>query len=185
MRIPSTHRTGYFKVVALFLCMASTLPAFAQTSFLEILGSAVGKAIAESAKGHGNTPSQNSPQVNPTAATTESLPQSAPANTSGTTKAKTADTAGNPFLSLLYTECSAEELGRVTKVAVLNAKQANEIYRKGNAFPAAKPDEVYLQIFAKSKVVSKDYSLTKAQRAPSPSEKAELIGKPQCTITGE
>lgn len=185
MRNPPTKRTGYFKAVALFLCMVSTLPAFAQTSFLEALGSAVGKAFAESAKGRGNTPTQNSPQANPTARTTEARPSSAPANMPGTTKATTADTAVNPFLSLLYTACSADELGKVTKVDVLNAKQANEIYRKGNAFPAAKPDEVYLQIFAKSKVLPKDYSLTKVQRAPSPSEKAELIGKPQCTYTGE
>lgn len=102
-----------------------------------------------------------------------------------TTIATTDDTAVNPFLSLLDTACSADELGKVTKVVVLNAKQANEIYRKGNAFPAAKPDEVYLQIFAKSKVLPKDYSMTIVQRAPSPDEKAELIGKPQCTYTGE
>lgn len=170
MKSASRPRTCNVKVVALLLCMMSALPAFAQTSIWDTLGSAVGKALAEYPKGQSGTHPKNSTQTTPSVRETEPYQSPSPAN---------------PFLSLLYTECSVEELGRVIKVTSLNSKQTNSLFKKLGAYPAAKPGDTYLQIFVKSKIDPNYYSLTKAPRAPSASESAEMLGKPHCVIAGD
>lgn len=89
----------------------------------------------------------------------------------------------NPLLALLNSGCSAAELGKVTRVAVLDAKQTNAIFKKGNAPQDAKPGNVYTQIFASSKAEPKDFFVSKLKRTPTSSETMELVGKPQCTTS--
>lgn len=91
----------------------------------------------------------------------------------------------NPLLAFLTTSCSAEELGRVTQVKVLDANQANAFLKKLGAPQDAKKGDVYVQILAKSRASPGDYFMSKVQRAPSASETAELVGKAQCTTTGD
>ncbi|MDO9132257.1 hypothetical protein [Hydrogenophaga sp.] len=89
----------------------------------------------------------------------------------------------NPLTALLDTGCSAEDLGRVTRVSILNAKQANAIFKKGRAPQDAREGDVWVQIFVRSKTVPNDYSLSKLDRAPTSSEMAEIVGKPSCTYS--
>lgn len=89
----------------------------------------------------------------------------------------------NPLTALLATSCSAEDLGRVTRVAILNAKQANAIFKKGRAPQDAREGDVWVQIFVRSKTVPNDYSLSKLDRAPTSLEMAEIVGKPSCTYS--
>ena len=91
----------------------------------------------------------------------------------------------NPLLVFLSTACSTEELGKVIRVAVLDAKQANAIYKKGKAPEVAKQGDIYIQIFSRSKAVPNDYLMSKLKRAPTTEELADLSGRPNCTIVGE
>ena len=90
----------------------------------------------------------------------------------------------NPLLAFLSTSCSGDELGKVTRVAILDARQANAIFKKGKAAQVAKQGDVYVQVFAKSKAMPNDFFMSKIDRAPTSSEMAEIIGKTQCTESG-
>jgi hypothetical protein len=89
----------------------------------------------------------------------------------------------NPLTARLDTSCSKEHLGRVTRVSILNAKQANAIFKKFGAYPDAKEGDIWVQIFVRSKALPKEYYLDKVDRAPTSSEVAELVGKPSCTYS--
>ncbi len=89
----------------------------------------------------------------------------------------------NPLFGQMDTSCSGDDLGKVTRVSVLNAKQANAIFKKGGAHQDARAGEIWVQIFVRSKALPNEYLLSRVDRAPTSSEVAALVGKPACTYS--
>lgn len=91
----------------------------------------------------------------------------------------------NELLRSVNADCTAEYLGKVTRVAVIDAKQANAIYKKGRAPQIAKQGEVYVQVFIRSKDNPNYFYMEQVDRVPTASEIAELVGRPSCTISAD
>ena len=125
-------------------------------------------------------------EVNASAAAKAPANQASAVQTPISTPASKSASSSGSFLSAVINtnHCSGDELGKVTRAILLDYKQANAVYKKGNGPQIAKPGEIYVQIFARSKAVPFDWTITKVDKRPSTDELASLVGKAQCTIIG-